>query len=412
MSAFVSIAPGAPDELTLVAGAQRLSGWQAIRVTRGAERMPSDFDILLTERFPARPSADPGVHAGEVPTQPGLYPDASSRVPVFPGDACQIFIGADLVLTGYVDGYLPGISPHGHEVRLVGRGACADLVDCSALPLQLQIDAPSLLAVAQTLATPFGIAVRSATGDDIPLLAPNGVPLVAGVTPGETPYEIIERIARYAGVLVLEQADGTLLLSHVGAARMASGFVERYNVQAANAEFRMDGRFSEYLPFLTSFAVFNDIAPGGAPAFPPVRDEGVPRYRPRAVISEQFQYDASLAQLRAEWEAARRFGRSQLVRVTADSWRDAAGALWRPNALATVHIPGLKLDMQEWIITDVTFLRDAEAGTRAEIILMPPEALTPVPSIVQYFAADISREVGAAGAPATAPAAAPTGGAQ
>jgi prophage tail gpP-like protein len=101
-----------PDdgELTLVSEGQRLSGWQEIRVSRGIERCPSDFDIQFTARFPGEAEA------------------AEIRA----GAPCQVLIGGDVVVTGYVDRYAPEISPSSHVIRAVGRGKCQDLVDCSA----------------------------------------------------------------------------------------------------------------------------------------------------------------------------------------------------------------------------------------------------------------------------------------
>ena len=42
-------------------------------------------------------------------------------------------IGADLVLTGYVDRYSSSISAGQHTIRVEGRSKSEDLVDCSAL---------------------------------------------------------------------------------------------------------------------------------------------------------------------------------------------------------------------------------------------------------------------------------------
>ncbi|MFC4168447.1 phage baseplate assembly protein [Teichococcus aestuarii] len=67
-------------ELTLLVEGRRLSGWQEIRVSRGIKRCPSDFDITLTERFP-----------GEL-----------DGVTACPGSACQVLLGQDVVVTGFI----------------------------------------------------------------------------------------------------------------------------------------------------------------------------------------------------------------------------------------------------------------------------------------------------------------------
>jgi prophage tail gpP-like protein len=79
-----------------------------------------------------------------------------------------------------------------------------------------------------------------------------------------------------------------------------------------------------------------------------------------------------------QWEMARRMGRSQVVTVTADSWRDSGGNLWTPNWLIPVDLPSIKFPSTTLLITNVTYIRDAD-GTRAELTLMPPQAMAPMP---------------------------------
>ncbi len=127
------------DDLTLTIGGRSISGWDSIRVTRGIERCPSDFDLSLTERFPGEASA----------------------LVVQPGDACAVSIGGDLVVTGYVDQFHPSITPTSHMIRVSGRGKCQDLVDCSAEWPNGQISGSSALQIAQNLAKPYGISVSA-----------------------------------------------------------------------------------------------------------------------------------------------------------------------------------------------------------------------------------------------------------
>ena len=125
------------------------------------------------------------------------------------------------------------------------------------------------------------------------------------------------------------------------------------------------------------------------------RPDGQPRRRPLAIISEQNYDGVSLAKLRAQWEMARRRGRSQAVRVECDGWRDSAGRLWEPNWLVPVDLPALKATGQDMIIGDATYIRD-ERGTRAELLLMPPDAFTVEPSPLYPFNQQLQDELNAA----------------
>ncbi|MDE2342913.1 MAG: hypothetical protein KGL63_05895 [Betaproteobacteria bacterium] len=364
------------DDVSIIIGNRGFGGWQDVRITRGAERVPSTFNIAATERYP-----------GEL-----------DEVAIAAGSECQIKIGSDLALTGYIDRVAPSISSSSHQVRIQGRSKLADLVDCSVTPdviTGMQVQTSSLLSLAQQIAKPFGISVKSLTGDSVPVSIPasgtesataaqQGEPLTFNVVLSETGYEVIERVARYAQVLVYDDTDGSMVLARAGSGVAASGFAQGMNVQEASASFAMDQRFSEYLPMLMSYEFFGQDS--GSDAFPPVYDKTVPRYRPLVVISEQFGPAGYYAVQRARWEMARRYGRSQAVRIVCDSWRDSAGTLWEPNTLANITLPALKLTPAEpWLISEVTYARDSQRGTSAEVTLMPKQAFTQQPIILLPF---------------------------
>lgn len=362
------------DDLTLTVtpalGGQStsLTGWTSVRVTRGVDRCPSDFDIEATDRNPLDPSV----------------------LQVFPGDQCQVYLGADLVLTGYVDRVIPSFAENRHSLRIMGRSKCEDLVDCSACFNTWQISATDPVSLAQKLCSPFGIKVT--TPGPLEYIE---IPLF-GVIMTETPMEIIERIARYAGLLAFDGRDGNLILTRAGAYSMASGFAQGQNVQEATTAFTMDQRYSdvrvlfqsvEFLDQMPTSEQTSDLIQNDTAA--EAKDPGVLRYRPMALVAEQADLNFKVAQQRAAWEVSRRWGRSQQARVTCDSWRDATGQLWEVNALANVDIPALKLNGQTWAISEVSFIRDAR-GRRADVTMMPKEAFAVEPIILAPFAAPIA----------------------
>ncbi len=350
------------EDVSLIVAGRAWSGWLDVRITRGCERVPADFDIAVTERFPGQPG----------------------QLWVKPGDACQIKAGADLLLTGYVDRYMPSISPDRHAVRVQGRSKCEDLVDCSAEISTYQINNTTPLALAQRLAAPFGISVQTLSGSG-PMIGQFAVVLT------ETPMEIIERVTRWAALLAYDGVDGNLILSQIGTGRMVSGFETGSNIQAAEGALSVDRRFSKYEAVVQSVDVYSDVASaGGMPSSNMVPngvayDPGVSRYRPLLFVSEQGMNGLAVAAQRARWEMARRWGRSQAVRLTCDSWRDSAGALWAPNAKTRVHIPEFGLIDKTWVISEVTYIVSRERGTVAELLLMPPQAFEPNPILLYPF---------------------------
>jgi prophage tail gpP-like protein len=341
-----------PDEIAIVIGGTRITGWESAAITRSVEQFPSSFVLTAADQFA----------------------DDATRATISPkgaGEKCQIFIGSDLVVTGYVDKYSTNIGPGHHDITITGRGLCQDLVDCSADIADapgLQggtISAGNLRDLATILCKPFGVDL----GKPIP---PYTIHL------GDTVYNILEEFARYCGYLLYEDELGTLVLDRVGTQPMASGFTMPGNIEGASSTLSINQRFSKYTVVWNSIAQYNEINPLSNQRFS-VTDPTMPRYRPRIWPSLQYMPGEDFAQLSANWDLARRIGRSQAINLTCDSWRDSAGMLWQLNRLAPINAPALKIVNAQWIIGNVVFRKD-QSGTHADVTLMPPDAFNPQPA--------------------------------
>jgi len=355
----------------MLSNTRSITGWTNVRVSRGIERCPSDFDVSFTEPFP-------GV----------------SDLVAQPGDYVQVFLGADLVLTGFVDRYYPSYNKHEHSIRIMGRSICQDLVDCSASWKGFQFLNTPLVQIAQSLCGAYGVPVKLQPGAD------QGAPIPQlNVLIGESVYDVLERLCRFRALLLYDQPDGSLLLASaqpqgapgaasIGTGTAAGGLKEGVNVNEASASYSMDGRFSDYDAVRQSLDTFQDVGEGGN-LIARVVDGGVPRLRYRAIIAESVFGGQDVAQQRAQWEMNRRVGRSFQVRVTTDSWRDANGELYAPNTYIAVDLPGLKLKPVKWLISDVTYKRDGR-GTTCELSVLPPNAFLQEPIILNPFAPDVT----------------------
>lgn len=342
----------ADDTLTVTVGSAALSGWTEARITRRIEGCPNDFEVAFTERFPGQ--------AGALVVQAG--------------DPCTVKLGADPVITGYVDRFVRGYSADEHRLTLTGRGKTQDLVDCSAEWPTGQITGANVLQIAQKLAQPYGITVTGPAnpGPAIPQF---------NLTLGETAFDIIERICRFAGLLAYEDATGALVLANAGTTKAASGFTEGRNVKAAQVLSSMDQRFSEYDCFLLSMDVLGDTGSGGN-LLGKATDPNVKRHRLSYLIAEAGGGGQDVCLKRAQWEAARRAGRSVNAQVVTTGWRDSAGTLWSPNTLASVDLPNLHLSGVTWAIGAVTY-HMGEDGKTTELMLMDPSAFQPQPILLQ-----------------------------
>lgn len=373
------------DDVTIVTGGVAWGGWQGVEIMRGIETVPASFSLHGTERYPG--------DAGD------------TTVALKAGTPAQIRIGADTVITGYVEVTDRVVAPRQHEIAVAGRSKLADLVDCSGFTQQWQFNNLTLVSIAQAVCAPFGIAVSAPDGDSA---AQPSVPII--VT--ETGFELLEEVARWSAKLLYDDTDGNLVIANVGSRAHASGVVEGQNAQAMRGTINVAERFTEIKAIWQDTAILEDGAgtttiqavdkADATDTTFPARADGQPRYRPLLIVSEQGPGMDQVVPRRIQWEMARRWGRSQVVRVTVDSWRDSAGTLWTPNWLVPVRLPSLKFADAMLLLVSVRYLRD-EQGTRAELTLMPPEAMAPMPSVPFTYSAAYQEASGATTGAQTSP---------
>ena len=103
----------AVNAVRLLVNGTEYGGWKSVRIAAGIERQARDFDLDVTDRWPGQT---------EIPRR------------IQPGDPCQVFIGDDLVLTGYVDATPIRYDGKSVTVGVKGRSKTADLVDCCPMP--------------------------------------------------------------------------------------------------------------------------------------------------------------------------------------------------------------------------------------------------------------------------------------
>lgn len=363
------------DDLTLTVGGRKMSGWTSIRVTRGIERCPSDFEITMTE----------------------LYPNEVSAFIIQPGDSCTVKLGDDLVITGYVDRFSPSFSAGQHAIRVMGRSKCADLVDCAAEWPNGQISGSNVLEIARKLAEPYGKfsdgrqAIPLTVGSNVTDLGP--IIKQFNLILGETPFAIIERLCRYAALLVYDLPDGNLFLTRVATVAAASGFQEGINVQSASMDYCSDQMYSVYEAFIQNLDTFSDAGDDGN-LLAIVEDPNMARHRKMVIIAENGDSEFVVTKKRALWESNRRFGRSLRLHVTTDGWRDSSGALYAPNTLVPLSLRSLKLVDATWLISEVTYNRDGQNGTTCDLVIMPPEAFDIQPILLYKVLADIPAAAG------------------
>jgi prophage tail gpP-like protein len=331
----------AEDRVTLDIGGQLWEGWTEVSIRRSLETLAGGFDLQLTERWPDQPA----------------------RRTILPGVACRLRIGADTVITGYVDTVETAYGKDSHGIAVRGRDATGDLVDCSATNRPGQWSGISLDRIVNELCAPFKVPVR--------ISADTGAPFNDfRLNEGETVVSALERLCRMRAVLRMADGQGGLLLTRTGHARAPAAIVLGENVLSARGRFDDSQRFSEYTVKGQQPAV-DGITPEAAAAPSAVaRDGGMGRYRPLVIIAEDQGNEDNFRD-RARWEATVRAGRARGASYTLASWR-ANGALWHPNTLVAVRDPFLGIQ-REMLISEVAFTLN-DSGSRTELTVVHPDA--------------------------------------
>jgi len=351
------------DDVKLWVDDKEISGWTSINVRAGVEIFPTQFTLGLSE----------------------VYPNELASLRVEPGSYCELWAGEDILVCGYVDRYHTSMSAGGHSIKMSGRGKCQDMLDCSAEWPGGQFTNVTAYDLADKLSQAYGKTPGGEVLNKIDVICaedPNSLRRVKqlNLMIGESAYEVIERVCRYSSLLVYENFNGNLVLSRTGDEKMASGFEEGVNVQAATIEYGADLRFSQYAAFIQSIANGLD----GGNLIGGSIDTGVKRNRKRYIVAEATAGFQQLCIDRAIWERNHRNGRSEVIKLTTDTWRDSAGELWTPNRLVKVFLPTLRMEKEEsWLIGDVVFNKDIERGTTAELTIMNPDAYSTQPLVLE-----------------------------
>jgi prophage tail gpP-like protein len=346
------------DDVSLLVGGRRYAGWKSIRITRSIETIAGSFSLDVSDRW-----------------------DDSDPWPIAEGSACRVAIGDDIVIDGYVDKRRLSCAATTRTLAYDGRDRSGALVDCSAL-----VDAGSVgkggkwtfynvdvAQLATAIAKPFGIKVSVQAGLE-GLLTKNAKIVMH---PGDTCFEVIAKVSAAAGVLVVSDAAGGIVITRAGTAR-ATSLVESENILSASVEYDSTDRFHHYL--ISSQIPGTDEASGEATRIQAEAfDEGVARTERVLLIRPDKGYSIPDSRKRADWEARIRAARAEKVTVTVQGWRQPDGKLWPINALARVkasRMVGVDGDM---LISQVEHAVGGD-GKVTTLNLVRPDAFTPEPT--------------------------------
>lgn len=150
------------------------AGWQTVRITRSMDAVAGSFELGLTDVW-----------------APGQLP-----WPINIGDACLVAIGADTVITGWVDEVTALLDGTQHTLTVKGRDKTCDIVDCSATNRPGEWRNKKIEAIAAEICAPYGVNVVCDvdTGPAISLFR---------LQPGEKCMDALERLCKGSKSLLI-----------------------------------------------------------------------------------------------------------------------------------------------------------------------------------------------------------------
>lgn len=339
------------EEVTLVINGQEWSAWNALEITRS-------LDTFRTVSFAAPFEPDrPGFRETFRPF---------SYLPV------ELHVGDELLFTGTLVGVEPSTEPESRSVKVTAYSSPGVLNDVTppASTYPLELNGLKLRQIAETLLSPFGVAVE--------LEADEGAAFRRiAIEPQRTIYPFLIELAQQRGLVISDSPEGALrfwqsVSTGQPVAQLAEGEPGLVSVSAAFSP-------QEYFSELTAIA--RTRSGRGGPRFTVTNPHLSDVVRPAAVQLEDT--DGPDLPLAAEAKLGRMFGNVLTVTARLPTWRDPGGELLAPNTTLLLEAPGAMIYREtEFLIRDVALRQDAEEITSELTLVLPgafngevPEAL-------------------------------------
>jgi prophage tail gpP-like protein len=354
------------NDVTLLINGVAYGGWKSVRISAGIERLARDFDLEVTSQWPG----------------------SNIEQRIQKGDACEVFIGTDLMLTGYVDATPIRYDSSSVSVGIKGRSKTADLVDCCPVnvvpaggwsdvdngkggprPLTQRADGQwnnrKLEKIAAYLAKPYQISVIAQV-DTGPVIREEMI------NPGETVFEILDRMMRKNHVLCTDDANGDMVIITAGSGGRCTTALELgKNILSGNAPLDYKAVFTRYTCVgqrAVQEGEDQSVAFSGSASVTDTSIFGVGRMR-ALLVTQTGQADEGTCRDRVNYEKAYRAGKALETDYTVAGWRQDDGTLWLPNRLVRVRDGKIGFDV-DLLISEVTYTLDKD-GMRTDLKVGP-----------------------------------------
>jgi prophage tail gpP-like protein len=337
------------DQAKLLVNDKVYDGWLSFTIVRSMDAPSGSFDLTVSD----------------------TWPGGGKPWPLVEGDECQLNIGDEPLMNGYIDSVKYDLSGTARSLSVTGRDKSCDLVDCSYIEKPDQWKKGKVSEIAAALGKPFGVTVT--------MEVPDSEVTNFKIEPGETAYDAMARLLKLKGLYAWPDGSGGL---RIGSSEFENLDFTVNQTSCISISSTRDAteRFSDYLVKGQQPTLKSGKDPAAAAKATQTKDEAkdpdVKRYRPLMVVSEGAGAEATE---RALWEAAVRAGKALEVEVVVQGYRPKKGKpIWALGKIIKVDAPGIGLT-GELLISGVKFDLTDSSGHTSTLTLARPDAYLPEP---------------------------------
>lgn len=330
------------DVILKVKGVE-FQGWTAMAISAGIQTLGRGFSVACS-----RLKDDGGTVA----------------IGIEPGDEVEVFLGEDVVVTGYVTKVTTGYDSGGVDIQVDGFSRTMMLQSALPYAAPRTFKDYAVTKLLTTLCGYFGVEVgalvNASTAETISFSA------------DELVSDKIVQLVQRKSVLVTDDEAGRLVLLKAGSETANDAIETGKNVLSAKRTTDMRNRFREYVVYgqgvnadSTRLVTDNQVSAM-------VEDSSV-AYRTNAV-KQTGDAVASDCLVRASMLKKVAQAESDVFEYVLQGWRQSNGALWKPNLSVKVRDTIFNVD-RRMVVTDVRYSMSA-SGTTVTLALMDQDAFT------------------------------------
>jgi len=297
----------------------------------------------------------------------GVFRDDSDSawIPIFPGDAVEIAIDDEVVISGFNVETSPSFNNSGIVCKVSGKEKTCDLVDCASKTINFENK--KVDEIVRIVCADFGLNFTGSNGAEI------GSPLKKfSAEIGTTAMNVIVNACKERNLYPTSDGLGNVSIigGKYGSAEV--DIVQGMNVLSASGKFSVANRFNKYTVYSSADPKCNTSAC--------VKDDGISRDREFVLLDERFSTMEN-CESRALWEAKHRNATGNSFSVVVDGWRQTkGGSLWKPGIMVNCDIPMILGESRAYLVNRVVFGYGSE-GTQTTIELVDEDIYLPTPTI-------------------------------